>query len=192
MTCKICQIANNSIVERIEHAMLETGGELPAQEIRKLCKDFPELATDLKAINNNDCTLHFNFHQQSTRRIKTFSIASDVKTLAQDVGKDEAELLYEFLNVQMGTLNGVNNALNDALLNRDKDLSAMFVHPTTLDFYRDLGNSIRATARELRELNSSINGSKDSAVEGLKALALALRPESEADNAETMETKEFD
>ena len=45
-------------------------------------------------------------------------------------------------------------------------------------FYKDIGDSIRSTVKELRELNNALNGKKDTALEGLKAIA-ALRPNEE-------------
>ena len=58
------------------------------------------------------------------------------------------------------------------------------MNPNTLLFYKDIGDSIRSTVKELRELNNALNGKKDTALEGLKAIAAALRPNEEEKKSE--------
>ena len=69
----------------------------------------------------------------------------------------------------------ITNKINGAIIHAKNDeLTGLLINPGPAQFYKELGDSVRATVRELRELNTAVNGKQDGALEGLKALAGAL------------------
>ena len=181
MSCKICSITNGKLRQALEDALIQFDGTLPQNTKAKLYTDFPEFASALDAISAHDCEMHFNFHQAVGRVAQARSIVSDETepqqstSLASDVGKDEAEILLELLNTQYATFTAITNKINGAITRAKSDeLTGLLINPGTAQFYKELGDSVRATVRELRELNTAVNGKQDGALEGLKALATAL------------------
>lgn len=168
MFCKICKSDHR---EEIENLLSMNNGSLNASDLTQY---------DLTA---QECSIHFNFHQaiQKTKEIE--------ETLANDVGKDEADTLYQLLNQQAATMTLLNNKINKVLKENGDELNTMLIHPQVAQFYNELGESMRKTVGEIRNLNAAVNGSKDSAFEGLKALANAIgesTSHSEADLTTTM------
>ena len=183
MSCRICSITNGKLRQALESALVQFDGTLPQNTKAKLCEEYPEHVSILDSINACDCEMHFNFHQAIGRAAHSRSIASDkdggeaqVSTsLADDVGKDEAEVLLELLNTQYATFTAITNKINGAIQRAKADeMTGLLINPGTAQFYKELGDSVRATVRELRELNTAVNGKQDGALEGLKALAGAL------------------
>ena len=112
---------------------------------------------------------------------KVTGVRKPMGSLAADVGKSEAAVLYGLLGKQMATFNALTNRMNETLValgESDEDktqaLSLPVIHPSMAAFYNELAGSIRATTKELRELNAAVNGQANPAMEGLKALAFAL------------------
>lgn len=201
MSCKICSITNGKLRQALENALVQFDGTLPQNTKAKLCTEFPEFAESLDSISAHDCEMHFNFHQAIGRSAQSFSITTpdDVdqksSSLAGDVGKDEAEILLDLLNTQYATFTAITNKINGAIQRvKTDELTGLLINPGTAQFYKELGDSVRATVRELRELNTAVNGKQDGALEGLKALAGALtanRP-GEAAAADDQTTTMFD
>ena len=183
MSCKICSIINGKLRQAIEDALIQFDGTIPASIKNKLCEEFPEHNDALENINAHDCEVHFNFHQAIGRSVCKLATSSNTgaeethqsSSLAGDVGKDEAEILLELLNTQYATFTAITNKINGAIKRAKVDeLTGLLINPGTAQFYKELGDSVRATVRELRELNTAVNGKQDGALEGLKALAGAL------------------
>lgn len=183
MSCRICSITNGKLRQALESALVQFDGTLPQNTKAKLCEEYPEYASIVDSITAHDCEMHFNFHQAIGRVAHSRSIDSDkdggeaqVSTsLADDVGKDEAEVLLELLNTQYATFTAITNKINGAIQRAKADeMTGLLINPGTAQFYKELGDSVRATVRELRELNTAVNGKQDGALEGLKALAGAL------------------
>lgn len=183
MSCKICSITNGKLRQALEDALIQFDGTLPQNTKAKLCTEFPEFATALDAISAHDCEIHFNFHQAAGRSAQSCSILAGASedevtkssSLAGDVGKDEAEILLDLLNTQYATFTAITNKINGAIQRvKTDELTGLLINPGTAQFYKELGDSVRATVRELRELNTAVNGKQDGALEGLKALAGAL------------------
>ena len=199
MSCRICSITNGKLRQALESALVQFDGTLPQNTKAKLCAEYPEYASIVDSITAHDCEMHFNFHQAIGRVAHSRSIDSDkdsgeaqVSTsLADDVGKDEAEVLLELLNTQYATFTAITNKINGAIQRAKVDeMTGLLINPGTAQFYKELGDSVRATVRELRELNTAVNGKQDGALEGLKALAGALcadksQPSGESDDLTT-------
>lgn len=179
VSCEICKLNNNELIESIEKVLDSTNGTLDAQAKNRLKQVFPDLSTAIEEITSESCMIHWNFHQSIKREIV------ENQSLTQDINKDEGAILSEFLNKQAATFNCLTKKINKILEStEEKDLKGIIVNPNTLLFYKDIGDSIRSTVKELRELNNALNGKKDTALEGLKAIAAALRPNEEEKKSE--------
>lgn len=184
MSCKICSITNGKLRQALEDALIQFDGVLPNNTKMTLCAAYPEHADVLDALSAHDCELHFNFHQAIGRPSMSCSISlheseseepQRVTSLAGDVGKDEAEILLDLLNTQYATFTALTNKINGAITRvKNDEMTSLLINPGTVQFYKELGDSVRATVREIRELNTAVNGKRDGAVEGLIALANAL------------------
>ena len=205
--CTICKIKNVALVEEIERRLNTNAGSLTDKDKKELIQNFAseptEEAAKLEAVINgltlNECSLHWNFHQAVAIAPHEMSIEDDAAnasdadvdeqtgvrkpmgSLAADVGKSEAAVLYGLLGKQMATFNALTNRMNEtlaALGESDEDktqaLSIPVIHPSVATFYNELAGSIRATTKEIRELNAAVNGQANPAMEGLKALAIAI------------------
>lgn len=180
MSCKICSITNGKLRQALEDALVQFDGTLSSNTKAKLCEEYPDFAPAIDSIDAHDCEIHFNFHQSIGRAANICSISDADETpqtssLAGDVGKDEAEILLGLLNSQYATFTAITNKINGAIKRAKTDeMTGLLINPGTAQFYKELGDSVRATVRELRELNTAVNGKQDGALEGLKALAGAL------------------
>lgn len=180
MSCKICSITNGKLRQAIEDALVQFDGTLPQNTKAKLCESYPDFVGALNEINAHDCEIHFNFHQAVGRCAQPCSIpeaeeAERPASIAKDVGRDEAEVLLDLLNTQFATFTALTNKINVAITRAKADeMTGLLINPGTTQFYKELGDSVRATVRELRELNTAINGKQDGSLEGLKALAAAF------------------
>ena len=208
MTCKICEIANKKIIDAIELKLAQSKGSLSTSDMTELIATFPEHKNRIEKIDTQACTIHFNFHQRISRvpyetvaaedpaSVDQCSIETEKKnrSLTDDIGKDEAEVLYELLNSQAATFNALTNHVNKILLAKEIDTNTMLMHPETLKFYDTLATSMRSTVREIKELNHSLNGEKDSTSDSIVALVKAIRGPSEEEKQKEadMTTKEFD
>ena len=188
MSCKICSITSGKLRQAVEDALVQFDGTLPQNTKAKLCESYPEFAEVLDGITTHDCEIHFNFHQVIGRCAQPCSIpeteeAERPASIAKDVGKDEAEVLLDLLNTQYATFTALTNKINGAITRAKADeMIGLLINPGTTQFYKELGDSVRATVRELRELNTAINGKQD-ALEGLKALAAAFGAGQETSSA---------
>lgn len=184
MNCKICSIDSQVVRDAIEFVLLRNSGTLFESDREELCATFPEYAENIAKITENDCNIHFNFHQrisrvpQPKRAIEPATNEKAAKngvSLAADIGKDEAEVLYEMLNSQAATFTLLNNRIANQIKDAEnEDGTKMLLHPQTIQFYRETADSIRATVKAIGDLNVALNGQKDSSLDGLLALAAAL------------------
>lgn len=179
MICSICNLKNVKLQNEIEKLLDANKGYLSDADKKELKTKYPNDVEAIQSIKESDCMLHWNFHQAANYidDINDSNNVSDepMSSLARDINKNEAGVLYDLMNKQAATFNCLTNKINKALLD-EEDTSLSIISPNVLEFYRDLGNSIRATVKELRELNTDLNGSKGGTFEGLKALAHALAP----------------
>ena len=194
--CVICNIKNKKLLNKIEDFLDGNQGILTQDNRVELSNEFEEF-NSLK-FTVDQLKIHWNFHQTIKREAcgdfeKADTGDSTFKSLANDIDKDEGDVLSELLNSQAATFNCLTNKINKAIEEHNGDLTAMVIHPNTAQFYNDLAGSIRSTVKELRELNIAINGAKDGAMEGLKALARALHPEdTDSSNNSSLVTHEYD
>ena len=204
--CTICKIKNVALVEEIERRLNTNAGSLTDRDKKELVQNFASEPTEEAAkleelitkLTPNECSLHWNFHQAvaiappemtvedgaantSDINDEQTSVRKPMGSLAADVGKSEAAVLYGLLGKQMATFNALTNRMNEtlaALGESDEDktqaLSIPVIHPSVATFYNELAGSIRATTKEIRELNAAVNGQANPAMEGLKALAIAI------------------
>lgn len=185
-----------SLTDQDKKELIQNFASEPTEEAAKL-----EALID--KLTPNDCSLHWNFHQAVAvtppeMTVETFDdidgdsnsadetcrqtkVRKPMGSLAADAGKSEAAVLYGLLGKQMATFNALTNRMNEtlaALGESDEDkaqaLSIPVIHPSMATFYNELAGSIRATTKEIRELNAAVNGQANPAMEGLKALAIAL------------------
>ena len=183
MSCKICSITNGKLRQAIESELVQFDGVLSSKAKAELIEKYPDFVSIIDSISSHDCEMHFNFHQSIGRNAQACSIsyrenegeAAKSSSLADDVGKDEAEILLDLLNTQYATFTAITNKINGAIQRvKPEEMTGLLINPGTAQFYKELGDSVRATVRELRELNTAINGKQDGALEGLKSLAAAL------------------
>ena len=207
--CSICKIKNVRLLEEIERRLNANAGSLTDRDKKELIQNFAaeptEEAAKTEALINkltpSECSLHWNFHQavvvEATNPVMTgdeydsddstdstsevTGVRKPMGSLAADVGKSEAAVLYGLLGKQMATFNALTNRMNETLValgendeDKTQSLSIPVIHPSMATFYNELAGSIRATTKELRELNAAVNGQANPAMEGLKALAIAL------------------
>lgn len=201
MSCRICQITNKNLRADIELLLSDNDGTISDKNKADLVDKYADFKDVINAISNQDCEMHWNFHQGCTREPNCYIPDKEgkeqVSSVAGDINKDEANLLSELANKQMATFTVLDNKVKKALENID-DLTQVVINPTTAQFYREIGESLRATVRDIRDLNVSLNGDKNSAADGLKALAAAIlgskQPEAptEDNKPKDLTTKEFD
>lgn len=176
MICSICNLKNINLQNEIEKLLNANKGYLSDADKKELKIKYHDDVEAIQNIKESDCMLHWNFHQAANYIDNDINNNNEpMSSLAKDINKNEAGVLYDLMNKQAATFNCLTNRINKALLD-EEDSSLSIVSPNVLEFYRDLGNSIRATVKELRELNTDLNGSKGGTFEGLKALASALAP----------------
>lgn len=190
--CTICNINNKKLLNDIEEFLEKNDGILTNDDKGYLADTYGEQFTSLK-LSQDQLKIHWNFHQSIKREaIASIDLSIDTpKSLAKDIDKDEGTVLNELLNTQAATFNCLTKKINRSIEEHGGDLTTMIINPNTAQFYSDLAASIRNTVKELRELNVSINGAKDGAMEGLKALAKALTPEKD-EQRKDLTTDEFD
>lgn len=201
MTCKICAIGSKKVRDALEIKLLEGQGTLFMDDKEELALEFPEFAKEIRALNDQDCSLHFNFHQ-SISRVPKVKLPSEKleepkkncgASLAEDIGKDEADTLYEVLNAQAATFTLLNNRIAMQIKDAEKDDGTkLLLHPSTTKFYGELADSIRATVKAIGELNVALNGQKDGSMDGLLALAAALNSSRAAATEPVVKTHPLD
>lgn len=175
MTCTICSIRKVELKRTVEQFLEQNNGVLSSENKNALKAQFPDDVEVIDGINAQDCSIHWNFHQTITREAEANIVVKEGNnsTLAADVNKDEGFALYELLNNQAATFNCLSRKI-DKTIEKAEDAKDIMFNPNVLQFYRDTADSIRATVRELKDLNTAVNGNGDSSLEGLKALAVAL------------------
>ena len=182
--CKICNISSSEAVKSIEAALNSSNGHLSPQKLREIAEEFPAFKDAILSITESDIEMHYNFHMVVTKNHE------ENDSVAKDVGKDEADTLYQLLGQQAATMTLLTKKINTAIQEHDGGAATLSINPTTAQFYKDLGTSMRETVKAISDLNVSLNGKKDGALEGLKALAMALH--GETPNSSDLSTKEFD
>lgn len=199
--CKICKISNIKVIDTIESYLTASSGRLTNEARRALKEQFPNFVTSIDNITEKDCELHWNFHQAIKRAPMQIKEDDPVCTpsLNKDINKDEAQVLSDLLNTQMATFTGLSNKINEVLSQSDLDMKGLILNPSNIQLYKETADSIRSTVKEMRELNKDINGAKDGASEGLKAIAAALmgktQPSIEGDeviNSDELTTDMYD
>ena len=189
--CNICKINNINVINKIEDFLNNSNGRLTLDDKKSLKGEFPELSSSIDSITDKDCSLHWNFHQSVRREVQTIAEEGKSNSLNKDINKDEAQVLTDLLNTQAATFNALTNKINSVLIDDESDMKNMIINPINIQLYRETADSIRSTVKELRELNREINGSKDSSLEGLKAIAAALGGNTDKKEAE-MTTDMYD
>ena len=118
MKCTICSIDNKELRGEIEALLEQNSGCLSTKEKQELKVKYnseKEIA-QIDAITDNDCTVHWNFHQviqreiphgiQDSKDILESTEASKADkggfSLADDIDKDEAQILYEVICSKSG------------------------------------------------------------------------------------------
>lgn len=190
--CNICSINSRAVRNRIEQYLAESGGFLSIDTKESLIKEFPEFEAAIYKITAKDCEIHYGFHQSIVAALPRDMLELD-ETLAKDVGKTEAEILYQLLCQQAATMTALTNKINDQLQLLDGPLNGLFINPATADFYDRLGDSMRRTVEQIDKMNMNLNGKKDGALDGLMALAKALHGnDSDAEQSGQLTTTEYD
>lgn len=209
MKCAICSIGNKELLQEIEYLLEVNNGMLSNKNKVDLIEKYPAYKIAIEKITDQDCNMHWNFHQSVDRPVEIFGNASTdpekpeekptVASLTADIAKDEATILYEVLNAQAATFRCLDRKMKRAIEKADADddgLSQIIVNPNTVTMYNEIASSIRGTVRELRDLNKELNGKGEDPLAGIKALAAALTigntPKSEGEQSKDMSTDEFD
>lgn len=216
MKCAICSIGNKELLQEIEYLLEVNDGMLHNKDKVELIEKYPAYKEAINKITDQDCNMHWNFHQSVDRPIEIFGNVNTeksegsaekptVSSLTADIAKDEATILYEVLNAQAATFRCLDRKIKRAIEKADTDddgMSQIIVNPNTVNMYNEVASSIRQTTREIREMNKELNGKGEDPLAGIKALAVALtasRPTSSSDPSAKegepegdMSTKEFD
>lgn len=210
MKCAICSIGNKELLQEIEYLLEVNNGMLSNKNKIELIEKYPAYKAAIEKISDQDCNMHWNFHQSVDRPVEIFgnpntenkeesSEKPTVASLTADIAKDEATILYEVLNAQAATFRCLDRKMKRAIEKADTDedgMSQIIVNPNTVIMYNEIASSIRGTVREIRDLNKELNGKGEDPLAGMKALAAALsfnnlvKPEGRVEP--DMSTKEFD
>lgn len=177
MSCIICSLRNIELQNDIERLLDINQGYVPEDAKKELKAKYPEDAETIAKISQQEYMMHWNFHQSSSYlpAQSTQAIASqESHSLRDDIKKDEATVLYDMMSKQMETFNRLTHKINAAIDNEESDVSHVIVNPVVADFYKGLTDSMRATVKELRDLNDTVNGKTNGSLDGLKAIALAI------------------
>lgn len=225
MKCTICSIGNKNLRQKIENMLENKNGVLTNDDKAELRDEFPEYIKAIDSITDHDCTLHWNFHQSIGRMAVIDADCVDVpeanenapesnnpplkgadngepsfSSLTAGIAKDEATVLYEQLNTMSATFMGLDRKIKkfiEAMDSNDPDaLATTVINPTIAQFYIEVAGSMRATVKEIREMNKDLNDKHEDPLSGIKALAAALSLRNSGDHheekEEDMSTKEFD
>ncbi len=178
MACIICSLRNIELQNDIERLLDINQGFIPEDAKKELKIKYPNEADTISKISQQEYTMHWNFHQSSSYLPAQYSVPAESKkeshSLRDDIGKNEATVLYDMMSKQMETFNRLTHKINNAIDNEESDVSHAIINPIVSDFYKGLTDSMRATVKELRELNDTVNGKTNGSLDGLKAIALAI------------------
>ena len=210
MKCAICSIGNKELLQEIEYLLEVNNGMLSNKNKIELSEKYPAFKAAIEKISDQDCSMHWNFHQTVDRPVEIFGNPQvenpekpeekpTVASLTADIAKDEATILYEVLNAQAATFRCLDKKMKRAIEKADSDedgMSQIIINPNTVIMYNEITSSIRNTVREIREMNKDLNGKGEDPLAGMKALVGALTIGSQAKAGEEpekdMSTKEFD
>ena len=190
MKCRICEIKNKDLLFDLESCLEKSGGILSSQDKNELNKKYPD-DNIVNKLTDEECELHWNFHMAPSYDMPiVISNEEDAKdSLAKDINKDEASILYDLAKKQTATFNLITNKLNNAIKDND-DVNELALPTNLLILYRETAGSIRDTVKLIKDINVDINGSKSGALEGLKALANALKDDDS--EKKDLSTDQFD
>lgn len=191
MGCKICRLKNKELLRELESHLEQSKGILSEPAKIKLLEKYPEEADIVSNLSEDDCSIHFNFHMAPSYDISITDVSEEEtprESLTKDINKDEASVLFDLAKKQSATFNLITNKLNKGLQGSE-DLTELAMPTSFLVLYRETADSIRSTFKLIKEMNADINGSKSGSLEGLKALAKALRPADESDDADESNLK---
>ena len=183
MSCLICSLKNVALQNEIERRLDINAGFLTEDDKKEL-KSNPDFADSIDIINKltpQECEVHWNFHQSSSyapcsidKSQNAIAEGSNKTSLRDDIGKDEAGVIYDLTLKQMTTFNRLTKKIESVLNDTETDLTCAFINPVVLDFYKTLTSDIRDNVKTLKDLNAAVNGEKSGSLEGLKAIAVAL------------------
>lgn len=177
MSCIICSLKNVELQNDIERLLGANNGIISEEKKKELKLKYPDEVDTICSITDQEFLVHWNFHQASgyvPAPIQEAAEGNKSKSLRDDIGKNEASVLYDLMSKQMETFNRLSRKIDAAINSEDTDVSHIIVNPIVCEFYNGLGSSIRATVKELRDLNDTVNGKANGSLEGLKAIALAI------------------
>ena len=177
MSCLICELKNKELKQSVERYLDIYSGVIPITIKAELKASFPDEESTIEKLNDDECLMHWNFHQSASyvpAHIDAEEKENNSSSLRNDIGKDEASVLYDLMAKQMETFNRLTKRINDALDNTDNDLTHAIVNPITIDLYDKVTSGIRSSVKDLKELNTAVKGEKNSSLDGLKAIAVAL------------------
>lgn len=178
MSCIICSLRNIDLQNDIERLLDINHGYVPEDAKKELKAKYPDNAEIIGKISQQEYLMHWNFHQSSSYLPAHVSVPAESKqasySLRDDIGKSEASVLYDMMSKQMETFNRLTHKINNAIDNEESDVAHVIVNPVVADFYKGLTDSMRATVKELRDLNDTVNGKTNGSLDGLKAIALAI------------------
>lgn len=194
MECRICRLKNRDLLREIESRLKNSNGILSSQDKKELTNKFND-ESEVELINSlsdDECSLHFNFHMAPDYDVPmaTKKDNDDEPSLTKDINKNEATVLYQMMTTQAATFNLITNKINKEIKDAES-LQELGLPNNLLALYKDTAESIRATAKAIKDINADVNGSKSGALEGLKALANALKDDDNEPKKE-LTTDEYD
>ena len=190
MKCRICEIKNKDLLHDIECCLEKSSGILASGDINELNKKYPEESI-INELTDEECQIHWSFHMAPSYESTGVYQGEEAKSsLTKDINKDEASILFDLAKQQAATLTLAGNKINDAIKDAD-DISELALPTNLLILYRETAGSVRETVKLIKDINCDVNGSKSGALEGLKALANALKSDDKEPKGD-LTTNEYD
>lgn len=201
---KLCAICNHPERAEIERAVLSMSKDNPRLTLDAIADAFGVSVMDLKVHALIHSPLSLDFSQESEDALvagfQQKGVASRPSSAPSDStstsGKDrltdrlnmrEGDLLLAAANEYFSTLTTVGRRIKAFASDASEGSDARLVNFCTnalVNLYLGTGQELRKAIDEINALNTSINGSHDSASAGLQALAMALANSSPATDSD--------
>lgn len=206
----MCEICSHPDRAEIEKLILSISPTNPSMSLETIADAYGVSAEKLRihALMHSPLALDFSKESEdvligqfrdkaglgATSTLPSDSSATNSATrdrLTDKVNMREGDMLLAAANEYLTTMVSIGRRIkrysSEGTENGDAKL-LQFLSTPTVNLYIGAGTEMRKMVAEIRGLNESINGSKDSAAAGLQALANALAGKSE-DSAEFLDTE---
>lgn len=154
-----CRICNHPFRSHIENALFKITEDTATEIVERISKKF---ALDVDEIHD-----HMLFH----------SPTSDGDSIVRQIKLKEADILQAAVMDQLNTMQDVGSRIRRFVNSEDPEdirFEKTLTKPV-VDLYIGSGDNLRRGIQTLAEINQLLNGPKDTAANGMLALAEAIR-----------------